>query len=217
MTSFDRYKSVDYSPFLIHLTRDTGSGQGKITGESLMSPSHELFAFRQSTAIDKLLSILDTRSIRAAPLPDLPNNPEAACFSETVWGSIRTLTGNFSSYGIGFNKKVIFERGGGPVLYARGDIIQALSSSIPEKLEPFVKPFDPLGEWLEESNFLYEREWRVPGTLDFEFADIQFILVDSYRDASTIIHTIGSANIPEDRVIVMESHRRVMDTWGVFT
>ena len=216
MTSFDIYKSVDYSPFLIHLTRDTGDGEGTITGESVMSPSHGLFAFRKSSAKEKLLSILKSKSIRSSPLPDLPNKPEAACFSETVWGSIRNLTGNFSSYGIGFNKKVIFEKGGGPVLYARGDIIQALSPSIPPKLEPFVKPFDPLGEWLEESNFLYEREWRVPGTFGFEFSDIQFILVDSHSDASGIIRKFGPNNIPEDRVIVMESHRRVMDTWGVF-
>ncbi|MYD51464.1 MAG: hypothetical protein F4W93_08270 [Dehalococcoidia bacterium] len=216
MNSFDQYKSVDYSPFLIHLTRDTGKGHGKITGESLIRPSHDLFQFTESTAFDKLQAILETKSIKAAPQPDLPNKPEAACFSETVWGSIRTLTGNFSSYGIGFNKKVIFDRGGGPVLYTRGDIVQDLSLSIPPQLEPFVKPFDPLGQWLEESNFLYEREWRVPRTLQFEFEDIQFILVDSYKDASEIIRRFGSDNIPDDRVIVMESHRRVMDTWGVF-
>ena len=218
MNSFDTYKSVDYSPFLIHLTRDTGDkGQGSITGGSLIAPTHDLFKFLRSSAFDKLLAILQTKSIKAAPQPDLPNKPEAVCFSETVWGSIRTLTGNFSPYGIGFNKKVIFDCGGGPVLYTRGDIMQALSPSIPQQLEPFVKPFDPQGQWLDESNSLYEREWRVPKTLHFDFDDVQFILVDSYRDASAIIRKFGSDNIPDDRVIVMESHRRVMDTWGVLT
>ena len=216
MNSFDQYKSVDYSPFLIHLTRDTGDGLGRITGEALLRPDHDLYQFVQSTAFEKLLAILQTQSIKAAPQPDLPNKPQAACFSETVWGSIGTLTGNFSSYGIGFNKKVIFDRGGGPVLYTRGDIVQALSHSIPHQLEPFVKPFDPQGQWLDESNFLYEREWRIPNTLQFQFEDIQFVLVDSHKDASTLTNKFGPNNIPDDRVIVMESHRRVMDTWGVF-
>ena len=216
MTSFDKYKSVDYSPFLVHFTRDTGQSGGRpITGADMIGEDHQLFKFLESSAVEKLTAILESKIVRSSPQPDLPNKPEAACFSETVWGSMRTLTGFFSEYGIGFNKKLVFDQGGGPALYTRGDIVQNLSVSIPAQLEPFVKPFDPDGRWLPDpSNFLYEREWRIPGNFRFEFQDIEFVLVDSYRDADSIVRQFGSQNIPENRVIVMESHRRVTETWG---
>ena len=215
MTSFDVYKSTDYSPFLIHLTRDTGPGKGTITGNRFMGSEHELHPFLNSSAMDKLTAILRTGIVKSAPQPDLPNQPEAACFSETVWGSLEILTGSFSSYGVGFKKRFVFERGGGPALYTRGDVLREWSDEIPSQLLPFMKPFDPDGSWLSErSNFLYEREWRIPQDLQFGFGDIQFVLVDTYRDAEIIVQRFGPENIPYDQLIVMESHRKVKDTWG---
>ena len=148
----------------------------------------------------------------SSPQPDLPNKPNAACFSETVWGALTTLTGSFSAYGLGFNKRLVFGQDGGPALYTRGDVMNSLGSTIPSSLEPFLKPFDPDGTWLNEpSNFLYEREWRVPHDFTFSFTDIKFILVNSLADAEALLREFRL--IPE-RIIVMDSHRVVVNTWG---
>ena len=216
MTQFDQLRSADYSPFLVHFTRSTGfNGDRPIVGAKLIDGDHQLAAHLDTTALDKLMAILGDKEIKTSPQPDLPHRPEAACFTESVWGSITFLTDAFSSYGLGFNKRFVFERGGGPALYTRGDIVVGLSTDIPLEIEPFVKPFDPDATWLNvPSNFLFEREWRIPSNLVFNYVDLEFVLVDSYRDVDRIIRTFGSQNIREDKIIVMESHRRVRETWG---
>ena len=216
MTQFDILRSVDYSPFLVHFTRDTGpSGERPIAGADFVTKEHQLFQHLGTSALEKLISILTENELKTSPQIDLPSRPEAACFTESVWGSFTRITDAFSSFGIGFNKRFVFDRGGGPALYTRGDIFSDLSTSFPASLEPFVKPFDPDGSWIgKHSNFLFEREWRIAINLRFHHVDVEFVIVDTYKDADILLQAIDSPQITAAKIIVMESHRIVREYWG---
>ena len=216
MTQFDRLRSIDYSPFLVHFTRDTGSSSERpIEGADFVTEEHQLFQHLGTTALEKLLAILSENELKTSPQIDLPNRPEAACFTESVWGSFTRITSAFSSFGIGFNKRFVFDRGGGPALYTRGDIFSDLSNSFPSSLEPFVKPSDPDGSWIgKHSNYLFEREWRIDRNLVFNHVDVEFVIVDTYKDADFLVQSIDSPQITASKIIVMESHRLVREYWG---
>lgn len=156
MSEFDSHQAVDYSRFLVHFTRDSGREQASSLD---VIDSHQLAAHRESLAFDKLQSILDEGILRTSPQSDLPWRPEAACFSESVWGAFSRLTNSFSDFGVGFTKRFVFNRGGGPVFYMRGHLLIEGRDQIPSGIQPFIKPFDPDAEWsTTPSNTLFERE-----------------------------------------------------------
>lgn len=213
MPDYDTHRSADYSPYVVHFTRNTSTDP--IPGFGNLPDGHALKSHGQSSAYEKLTSILESKRIFGSPQMDLPNAPRTACFTESVWGAFSDLTEFFSSFGLGFNKRRLFEQGGGPALYTRGDLLSADWKSVPSWLEPFIKPFDPEAKWLgDKSNFLYEREWRFPGDFEFEITDIEFIIVKSHDSVRDLIERFGTLSIREDKIIVMNSHKMVSAVWG---
>jgi hypothetical protein len=182
----------------------------------LVEESHPLFAFRTAPARDRLISILKTKTIHASPMPFLPRNPSAVSFTECVWGGLTSLAEQYSPYGVVFSKHLIFGKGGGPALYVRGDTVRGLAGDIPASIEPFIAPFDP--EALLKPgvplDFLHEREWRLPSPLAFEYSDLEYVLVESIRDATWVVHQIGEQHLPEEKLIPMEVHRTIKSAWG---
>lgn len=214
MTQFDRYQAIDYSRFLVHFTKNT---YPDAFGPLSVPADHQLASYRTTSAIEKLIAIIKGRVLMTSPRVEDHLNSEAACFTETVLGSFRNLTANFSEFGLGFSKRFVFNRGGGPALYTRGDIITSPDHSIPDSMRPFIKPFDPDGAWLEDiSNFLFEREWRIPNNLEFSYSDVEFVLVDTTENAEKLLdildHPLG---IARSKLIVMSSHRLVQEKWGI--
>lgn len=115
MSEFDTKRTPDYSPFAVHFTRDK-----KFASPGLVKDGHPAFKFRELSAIDRLLSILRTKTIYATPMPFLPKSASAVCFTECMWDALTLLAVRYSPYGLVFSKRLIFDRGGGPALYVRG-------------------------------------------------------------------------------------------------
>lgn len=184
--------------------------------DKLIVNTHPLFTYRKISAKERLLSILTNKIIHASPMPFLPNNSEAVCFTECIWEALISLADVYSHYGVVFSKQLIFEKGGGPALYIRGDSLSTIQSNIPSCLEPLVAPFDPDGILKHgvHLNWIHEREWRLPTTLNFEYSDVEYVIVANMQDAMNIIQRIGSQHIPEEKYIPIEVYRTIRKAWG---
>lgn len=149
-------------------------------------------------------------------MPFAPGNPPAVCFTECMWDALNRLTVNYSPYGIVFNKRLVFDKGGGPALYVRGDHLSALDAAIPEVLYPFISPFDPEAVIRPGTrlDWLYEREWRLPSSLNFDYADITYVIVETINDADEIVHEVGLQHLPEDKLIPLDVYRNIKQAWS---
>ena len=109
------------------------------------------------------------------------------CLTESTQAAVTTLIrdGRYSPYGIGFTKQFVFERSGGPALYVRGDEWSD-ATSLPQPLRCRLVRFWPgsvagpgerVPEHLGESQWLHEREWRIPTELPFAWEDVKFLIV----------------------------------------
>lgn len=138
MSDYATRRTPDYSPLVVHFTK----------AKPMMKPdaldeAEPLYAHRESSGYEKLVSILESGTIHASPMPTFPSNPRVVCFTECVWDGLVDLSTAYSPYGLVFSKRLIFERGGGPALYVRGDHMRDHGHEIPDELKPLVAPFDP--------------------------------------------------------------------------
>jgi hypothetical protein len=209
-TLYDTKRTPDYSPLVVHFTKGK-----KMIMSDLIEETHPLFEFRTASSLDRLVNILMERKIYASPMPFLPRHANAVCFSECIWEGLAALSEQYSAYGVVFSKRLIFRKGGGPALYMRGDHLKDLGESVPPSIEPFIAPFDPEAVLQPRVplEFLHEREWRLPGVLDFEYSDIENVLVETIGDAVTVIDQVGKGNLQEDRLIPMDVHRSIKRSW----
>lgn len=208
---FDTKHTADYSPLVVHFTKS-----GKMVREDLLQESDPLFAYKKSSAKDRLNSILKDRKIYASRMPFLPTQPCAVCFTECIWEGLRGLADQYSAYGIVFKKRLVFDLGGGPALYLRGDSLVKIGNDIPESIHAFIAPFDP--EAVIKSgvplDWLHEREWRLPRELEFAYADVEYVLVETIKEASDLVYQIGAQQLPEDKIIPMEVYRSIKTAWS---
>ena len=177
-----------------------------------------LFDFKHASAQDRLMNILKKKTIYPSPIPWLPNKPKAVCFTECIWDALIELSEAYSPYGLVFSKRLVFEKGGGPALYVRGDHLKALidAGEVPPNLEPFIEPFDPK-EVLKRGvkiDYIQEREWRLPNEVAFEYSDLEYVLVESIEDVTNIVHEIGAASLPEKKFIPLNTYEEIRKAWG---
>jgi hypothetical protein len=184
----------------------------------LVPEGDPLSSFKQASAKDRLLSILATKTIYPSPMPWLPNSPKAVCFTECVWDALISLSEGYSPYGVVFSKRLIFDKGGGPALYVRGEQLKKLiaAGAIPPDLEPFIEPFDPGGVLKQgvKIDYLHEREWRLPSQFTFEYSDLEYVLVESIEDATYVVHQIGRRRLPEEKLIPLKTYEGIRKAWG---
>ena len=88
---------------------------------------------------------------------------------------------------IGFSKQLVFDQHGGPALYVRGDEWDAMRAAVRD--EPLrsrmvrfwpgaeAEPGEDLHALEVGSQWLHEREWRVPSQLRFGWHDVKFLIV----------------------------------------
>ena len=100
----------DHSPYLAHFTKDGTQGH---EADNSASP------YQNMSARERLISILRTKKIKASSMPW--TGAKAVCFTECPWTSLLGHTEQYSSYGIGFNKRAVYVKQGGPVYYIRPD------------------------------------------------------------------------------------------------
>lgn len=137
--------------------------------QDLVGEEDPLFAHRETSAKERLVSILSNRIIHSSPMNFLPTDRRAVCFTECVWEGLTSLAEGYSPYGVVFSKRLIFDLGGGPALYLRGDLLGAIGARIPEEVHAFIAPFDPEAtlragvrlDWLQEKRVAPSKFSRV--------------------------------------------------------
>ncbi|MFN8223714.1 MAG: hypothetical protein U0R50_10785 [Gaiellales bacterium] len=98
-------------------------------------------------------------------------------------------------WGIGVSKQAVFDQGGAPALYVRGDEWEQATAGLPDPLRARLVRLWPGAEWQEgdplapdgaqqlpdcianESQWLHEREWRTPNDFEFGWVDVKFLIV----------------------------------------
>jgi hypothetical protein len=168
------YDSPDVGDHLVHFT-------GRIGSRVNVDPRIEALP-----AQERLLHILVDGVVHG--FETFGADAPVVCLTESTKAAMRQLIqeGRYAPCGVGFSKQLVFDRGGGPALYVRGDEWQtAATLSHPlrsriVRLWPGAEP-EP-GEHLpvhltRPSEWLHEREWRVPGEVRFEWSDVRFLIV----------------------------------------
>jgi hypothetical protein len=164
---------------------------------------------------DRLARILYQGRIRAVPTFGTGGRAIVA-FTESSQASVLRLIseGSYTPWGIGFSKQIIFDQGGGPVLYVRGDEWDATTAALPDPVRARAVRFWPGAAWQEgdplildaqqlpdaianESQWLHEREWRVPHDVVFDWADVRFLILPTRDWAALEAHQYGAAYGPE--------------------
>jgi hypothetical protein len=144
------------------------------------------------TAEARLIAILRERHIRAFPPFSIGVDDPVVCFSEVTLDGLHYLTAGphrrYEPYGLAFAKQTVFDRGGGPALYVRGDEwddVTQLPTGLRARVTRFWPGADPdPGESLPghlqgPSLWSHEREWRTidPAGFPFSWEQITYILV----------------------------------------
>lgn len=200
----------DFSRFLAHFTKDRNL--------CVEDENNPLYSHREQTAFEKLLSILQTKTIKASTMPW--TNTNAVCFTECPWASLVAHTNAYSAYGVGFKKKFIYQKKGGPVLYLRADLYQRYRNgevAIAPEILPFITLFNPSYSRIPENiltkaDYSHEREWRTPSNLSFEYTDVEFVIVKSNSDIENIPNDIV-VNIGKDKILVMDNYLTIEKLW----
>lgn len=143
------------------------------------------------TGIDALYSIVDDGHLEARKEFGWFRSDSAtsairvsACLSEVPIEQIDRLAARRGRYGIGFRRDFVQSKGGARVWYAEEPQTSHLFKAFEEirnsdpsrshamwKLTPFIDSVSAAYD------FTWEREWRVPGGLKFNRADVAFLII----------------------------------------
>lgn len=162
----ERYKNRnDISSRLTHLTKGATSEE----------------AFQTLLKILEMKKIIGSTTETGFVIGDRP----ATCFQEAPLNAIAEnlqyekklrdkLNGKvrYSAFGLRFNKIWIYKRGGRPVIYEEKDLMKDL---LPEDEHWRIVNYN-LKDVQHIIDWTHEREWRVPGDVDFEYKDIEILL-----------------------------------------
>lgn len=202
----------DFSDYLAHFT--TGR---RPCSTAKNNPTAKV---KGTSAYDRVLAILRGKKILASKLPW--NNKEAICMTECPWGSLLDHAKRYSPYGIGFKKEFIFSKEGGPAFYVRPDLYEKQTWN--DDVLTFVTPFWPsyrpapllTNGLLRNRNIDYshEREWRVPKDLEFEYEDIEFIVLKNYKDMAKFPKALKDS-IGRNKFLLMENYQQVERLWPI--
>ncbi|MGW5569748.1 hypothetical protein ACWEVD_00990 [Nocardia thailandica] len=104
---------------------------------------------------ERLAAILRQGSIN--PFPTFTDHP-AVCMTECSGAGLEFLIGRrgYRPWGLMFDRQTVFDAGGGPVWYVRDEDMDELATS---RLRRWAVRLGENSDWLEE------REWRVPRDL----------------------------------------------------
>lgn len=198
----------DFSNYLIHFTK----GKAPVSKKS----DNPVCPFKELREQERMQSILKSKIIFASHMPWV-GKCSAVCFTECVWSSLFAHAKNYSSFGIGFTKEFIFKQGGNPVFYVRLSLFNEQMWN--EEIKGFTTPFSP--EYGEEKmdgrcknpiDYTHEREWRILHNLEFEYADIAFIVLPSSKYLPSIPSVVQKA-VGTDNILFMNNYRKIEELW----
>lgn len=61
-------------------------------------------------------------------------------------------------------------------------------------------------------DYTHEREWRVPHDIDFDYSDVEFVIVSKYVDMAKAPKPFKEA-IDRDKWLIMENYRKIEELW----
>ena len=166
-------KKRDYSPYLVHLTRQGEFSPAKgvlecILDEGLIAYNHYCIFKDEINKLGK----------------NVQDKFKVVCFTETPIDLIEILLERvqgrstlFEPYGLVFKKDYIRDKSGNPVFYITGDLSASLwnlfkDASSNEFSKEEYKVLALINKCDEDIDFHWEREWRIVGNLEFKIADI---------------------------------------------
>lgn len=176
-------KKRDYSPFLVHLTKEAIDTLGEPCA-SAKDVLDEILRVKTLKAFNHFF--LYSRNLDSQDA-SLVEKFKVVCFTETPLNQIdvllhRVCGRNFKPdpYGLVFKKEYIREKGGNPVFYVTKKIARPLWDSL---YEPHVEGKEQTSEKIckllalvtvcdEGNDWHWEREWRIVGNLVFNLSDI---------------------------------------------
>ncbi|MBQ1564911.1 MAG: terminase [Clostridia bacterium] len=200
----------DQSFYLAHFTKN---------GEQYNSENHPNNpTIEQMSALERLVSILMQKRIIASNVPW--TNRRAVCFTECPWGSLLRHADNYSPYGLGFTKKLVYSRNGNPVIYANPTLFHSQGWS--EEAHTLVTPFVPFYAadkikkcppfYGRSVDYTHEREWRVAKDFAFSYINIRFVILKSVEDLQGIPESIIS-EIGIEKFIYMDTYKKIEELW----
>lgn len=162
----------DMSEYVVHFTKDSSA----------------------RSAYDVMLTILHGRRLEPSGPFGLAkgwNSPtatqESVCFSEIPLDRLDRLVTSRSRYGLGFHQRTLVTAGGARVWYVdRDSPIADAAEHLVDGIAAERKWSDPLWSltpFIDRPSdepryrFEWEREWRVPGGLDFAPEDVAFLFI----------------------------------------
>lgn len=198
----------DFSNYLAHFTKD---------GPLCSSEDSNSESISAMSALERLESILRTGVITATTMPW--TGAHAVCFTECPWSSLIAHTKQYSPYGIGFSKWLVYSKHGGPAYYVRPDHFKR--QKFDKYLLPFVTPFSPSyrpkhmkGAYFATVDYSHEREWRVPHDFPFTLDSVEFIILKDYHDMAQFPRDLKDA-IGREKFILIENYERIESLWPV--
>ncbi len=209
----DDMNRPDFSNYLAHFTKDSELSSN--------DESNPVWSYKDMNAQEKLISILESKVIKASSMPW--TNARAVCFTECPWSSLIAHTQKYSAYGIGFSKKIVYAKNGGPVYYMRPDHYdeQMQGNGFVKHVLPFITPFAPIYSptkiketFSQTVDYSHEREWRVPHDFPFNYKDISFIILNDYDDMAKFPKELKDA-IGRDKFILIENYKQIETLWPV--
>lgn len=167
----------DFNDLVVHFTGRPG-------------PTNASFDVTELSASQRLARILSEGRLRGFTM--FNTGERAVCFTESTRRGAQWLvqSGRYRPCGVAFAKQLVFDRGGGPALYVRGDDWDAVAAW-PSQLRLRATRFWPGAEaegdeelsheLLTRSEWLVEREWRAPvddnGDWSFALGEVAFLIV----------------------------------------
>jgi hypothetical protein len=179
-------KKRDYSPFLVHLTKDCKDEQS-----NSLKPARDVLSLilncKSLRAFNHFCYF--SPSIAASNDNKLQDRFKVVCFTETPIDQIDLLLSEVierdfkpKPYGLVFTKDYIRSKRGNPVFYIIKEIAKPLWSPLYERLrkkelsEEVCVPLALMTVCEEGNDWHWEREWRIVGDLKFELSDIYCVL-----------------------------------------
>jgi hypothetical protein len=194
INNFGKIDHSYFNDFVVHFTGRRG-------------PSHRASGIKSMSDWSRLKNIITNSILVGSEMP--PFRDSAVCFTEATADGCSWLIGEgrYTSCGIAFNKRDIFEVGGGPVLQVRGDEWGVVRNwpvnlrSRAVRLWPgaIAEVGEALPLWLESrSEWLFEREWRVPTpNIGFQFTldQVAFLVIPSLSELRNWVRELSTLNL----------------------
>lgn len=187
---------ADLSNRVVHFTLRVGKPNDEAEG-----------AIHALDARQRLGQILLERRIKAFR-PFFGYGDPVVCLTEATPEGLRTLVegARYWPWGLAFGKNQIFQAGGAPAIYVRGDMWRTFTQSdlpgpakaLLTKFWPGIEPDPGVTDTAltVPSEWAHEREWRVVGTGEppafrFDYAEIEAIVAPSIDAWQQLRHEIG--------------------------